>query len=295
MNVSSLSRRRHRFDGPSAAPAAPDELAVDVRVRMARASVATKPARILLLHGLAGSARIWRRLLERARPEWEIWEAELPWGSARSEWGADRDVAEPARRAIELVGGNVDVVVAHSFAANCLLEALDGDGNRAGGAADLRLRGIVLVSPFYRHRGTDFDWPTINYYLNDFDSILEEGIRVEARRPLDPDVQRAMALRVRDCVGPYGWVRFFDTYLRTPQLRMARMPRCLVVAGERDVAAFPSDAEALAAALPDGRLHVLTGCGHFAMVERPAELAALIDHFVEEVSLCATPTRETHA
>jgi pimeloyl-ACP methyl ester carboxylesterase len=104
-----------------------------------------------------------------------------------------------------------------------------------------------------------------------------------------------MALRVRDRVGPYGWVRFFETYLRTPQLRTARMPRCLVVAGERDVAAFPSDAVALAAVLPDSRIHVLAGCGHFAMVERPTELAALIDHFVEEVPALSTPTAEAHA
>jgi pimeloyl-ACP methyl ester carboxylesterase len=272
---------------PSAPPLAPS----DVTVRMTRASsTGREPVRVLLLHGLASSTRVWRRFLESASPAWELWEAELPWGPDLPEWSVDADVTEPARRAIELVDGDVHVVVAHSFGANCLLETLDRvDADPFGG---LGLDAVVLVSPFYRHHPGDFDWSHMARYLNGFDAILEEGIRVDARRSIDPEIQREMALRIRDRVGPYGWMRFFDTYLRTPRLRTERLRApCLVVAGERDFAGFPADAEALADALPDSRLHLLEDCGHFAMVEQPAELAALVDTFVAEVAAGPAPVR----
>jgi pimeloyl-ACP methyl ester carboxylesterase len=266
----------------------------DVTVRMVRASTEAQPARLLLLHGLASSARVWRRFLESASPTWEVWEADLPWGSDPRTWYVDGEAAEPVRRAIELVDGTVHVAIGHSFGANCLLEALDS--TEADPFKRLGLRGAIFVSPFYRRSPGDFDWPTISYYLNGFDAMLEEGLQVETRRPLDPEIQHEMALRVRDRVGPYGWVRFFDVYLRTPLLRMQRLQApCLVVAGERDTAAFPSDAAALAAALPDSRLRLLPGCGHFPMVEQPAELAALVGAFVDDDLALPNPIREIHA
>ncbi|MEK8171056.1 hypothetical protein NKH77_20470 [Streptomyces sp. M19] len=50
-----------------------------------------------------------------------------------------------------------------------------------------------------------------------------------------------MALKIRDRIGPYGFQRFFGTYLATPRLRLdrLRMP-CLVLGGAEDRAAFPS-------------------------------------------------------
>jgi pimeloyl-ACP methyl ester carboxylesterase len=284
LGATACEARRH------ALPPAPPRTAA-IRVRMIRASTGARPVRLLLLHGLASSARVWRRFVENARPEWEVWEAELPWGPDLRDWSLDSDVTEPARRAIELVDGHVHVVVAHSFGANCLLEALDRV--EADPFSGLGLSAAVLVSPFYRQLPGDFDWSTMARYLNWFDAILEEGIRVDPRRSIDPEIQREMALRIRDRVGPYGWVRFFDTYLRTPRLRTDRLRApCLVVAGERDFAGFPTDAAALAAALPDSRLHLLPGCGHFAMVEQPAELAALVDAFLAEVAPGPAPADE---
>jgi pimeloyl-ACP methyl ester carboxylesterase len=103
-----------------------------------------------------------------------------------------------------------------------------------------------------------------------------------------------MTLRIRDRVGPYGWVRFFETYLRTPRLRTERLRApCLVVSGERDFVRFPADAQALAAALPDSRLHVLADCGHFPMVEQPAELATLVAAFLAEASLRPLPDTDS--
>ena len=57
----------------------------------------------------------------------------------------------------------------------------------------------------------------------------------------------------------------------------------LVVWGEDDAAIPVAVGERLAAALPDARLHVLAGCGHLPTLERPAEVAALVDAWLREL------------
>jgi pimeloyl-ACP methyl ester carboxylesterase len=254
------------------APARQDALSV----RQLRPAAAAAPLRTLLLHGLGCGATVWDPFVERAGRRLELWGAELPWGpGGTGEWAQEADARSWVARAIELTDGGPDVVIAHSFSANVLLELLDAEGQRG-------LHAVVLVSPFYRPEPERFDWAAISYYLNDFDRILEEGIRVRSASRLKPDVQHAMALRVRDRIGPYGWMRFFDAYLRTPRLRTAHLPGpFLVVGGTDDFAAFPSDGRALGRALPAARVEILRDCGHFAMAERPDRFAELVDEFLE--------------
>ncbi|WP_051386145.1 alpha/beta fold hydrolase [Actinokineospora inagensis] len=243
-------------------------------VRPARGSA--DPVRVLLMHGLASSGAVWDAFLPLAADACELWAAELPWRvEGVPGWAERTDVGAWAAEALAMVPGGVDVVVAHSFGANTLLAHLAHTDDLPG--------AVVLVSPFYRPSTADFDWRAIDYYLNDFHLILADGIRVRAGGRLTPDRQEAMAVKVRDRVGPYGWVRFFDTYLRTPRLPLDGVTApCLVVAGETDFAAFPADAIALTGALPDARVHVVSGCGHFAMAERAGEFAALVNQFLSD-------------
>lgn len=262
--------------------------ASEVVVRCRRPASASAPLRTLLLHGLGSSPAVWDSLVSRAAPRLELWDAELPWSSqGTGGWAQDPDVYQWAARAIGMVDGGVDVLLAHSFAANALLGLLD----RTGGCGQ---RATVLVSPFYKAGSEDFDWATISYYLNKFDCILEEGIRVSSGGRLQADVQREMALRVRDRIGPYGWIRFFDTYLRTPHLDTARLTGpFLVIGGDRDFASPPTDSQALARALPNCSLAVLPGCGHFAMAEYPDRFAALVHGFLDSSSV-RPPGRAGH-
>ena len=246
------------------------------RARPARGRAERPPVRVLLLHGLAGSSKTWERFLPLAADECELWAAELPWrGEGVPGWAERDDVGGWAAEALARVPGGADAVIAHSFGANSLLAHLVETDAPPG--------AVVLVAPFYRPSPADFDWAALDYYLNDFHRILAEGIRVRSAGRLDPELQAEMALKVRERVGAYGWVRFFDTYLRTPRLPLARVRvPCLVVAGEHDFAAFPSDALALAGALPDARVHVVAGCGHFVMAERAEEFAALTNRFLRD-------------
>ncbi|PWC39624.1 3-oxoadipate enol-lactonase [Azospirillum sp. TSO35-2] len=57
----------------------------------------------------------------------------------------------------------------------------------------------------------------------------------------------------------------------------------LVIVGEEDVATPPALARELADGIPGARLAVLPGAAHIPGVEKPAELAALIDGFLKDL------------
>ncbi|MFF8945463.1 alpha/beta fold hydrolase [Streptomyces sp. NPDC014864] len=239
--------------------------------------------RVLLLHGLAAADSVWERTLPLLPDTYQLWTARLPWRTETiADWDAQPNLRGWLAQALTAVPDGPEVVVAHSMAANVLLDLLDQ--KQRGGVDALRrfgIRALVLVSPFYRSGAEEFDWSTISYYLNDFHLIMEEGIRAHSGGRFSEDVQRAMALRVRDRVGPYGWLRFFDLYLRTPALDTGRVTvPTLVLAGETDFAARPEEGLALAGALPDATARVLPRCGHFPMLDAAEDFAAELSSFV---------------
>ncbi|MEU5030375.1 alpha/beta fold hydrolase [Streptomyces milbemycinicus] len=252
-----------------------------VEVRLVRpAAPDAAPTRILLLHGLAGGAAVWDGFSGLVDPAWEVWAADLPWsGFSRPGW-PDRPVTHWVAEAVARVPGGPDVIAGHSFGAAALLSWLaeaDAEGQAPA--------GVILVSPFYRARKHDFDWATLSFYVNNFDQILEDGLRVSAGDRLSPDVRRQMALKVREHVGPYGWMRFFETYLATPRLPVERLRTpFLIVSGERDAAAPPAEAIGLAKALPDADVRVLTDVGHFPMIEGADEFSEAVNGFLRTIA-----------
>jgi pimeloyl-ACP methyl ester carboxylesterase len=54
----------------------------------------------------------------------------------------------------------------------------------------------------------------------------------------------------------------------------------LVVAGERDALTGVAVADRFAAAVPDGRVVVLPGAGHFPWVDEPVAVAATVETFL---------------
>ncbi|MEU7588379.1 alpha/beta hydrolase [Micromonospora sp. NPDC049230] len=261
---------------PAPAPAPVTTAHHPVRVHRLRPARGLSCQRLLLLNGLAGSPSIWRPFAQRVPAEIELWGAELPWASGGDpHWqAAGGPTTEAVEGALAAVPRGADAIVAHSFAANAVLELLSR-------RVPDRLQAVILVSPFYRATAERFDWSDISYYLNDFHRILAEGIRVSAAHPLAPEVVERMALRLRERVGPYGWMRFFDAYLRTPFLDLTRvLVPVLVVGGRRDLAVPIADVEALAEALPAGRLARVAASGHFAMAEHPSWFTSVVQDFL---------------
>ncbi|WP_405937312.1 alpha/beta hydrolase [Streptomyces sp. NBC_00726] len=248
-----------------------------VRLRRA-ARGGSVPVRVLLLHGLAGATSVWRSYEELALDGVEIWEGVLPWGAEGDpEWSVHDDPAEHVERALDAVPGGVDAVIVHSFTAGPALEVL------ARRTACRGPRAAVVVAPFHRRSPGNFTWDDALYYLSGFHRILEEGLRIGTGDRVKPALRAAMAMRVRDRIGPYGWQQFFGAYLRSPHLDVAalRLP-VLVVAGTEDFAAPPDDARTLAGALPDGRFELFEECGHFAMAEQPQRFADAVHALLSE-------------
>ncbi|MGP3973973.1 alpha/beta fold hydrolase [Streptomyces sp. 8N114] len=258
-----------------------------VLVRFARPATAPDPVRVLLVHGLCSSSAVWSPFVARADPRCELWEADMPWrGTGVRNWTL-RSVEEWVDLAVSRVPGGVDVLMAHSFGTSTVLSWLDQQitGPQDALVANGRkLRGIVLVSPLYRAAPDDFDWESIAYYLNNFDRILATGMRAHRRTPGISEHQLAVAIKVRDFIGPYSWIRFFDTYLRMPQIRTRQMPMpFLIVGGEQDFVAFPTDARALGESLPDASVHILPRNEHFPMVASAESFAGLTNTFLRSL------------
>ncbi|HET6689939.1 MAG TPA: alpha/beta fold hydrolase [Miltoncostaeaceae bacterium] len=66
---------------------------------------------------------------------------------------------------------------------------------------------------------------------------------------------------------------------RRPDLAAMDMP-ALVIASSEDVLTPPALSEAMVAAMPDARLHVMDGAGHLSALERPAEWADVVRAFL---------------
>jgi pimeloyl-ACP methyl ester carboxylesterase len=257
-----------------------------VSVRVSRRCAGEPTVRLALLHGLGASASLWQPLLTHLPDTVETWTFTLPWDSGDdSSWARERDCHVWLERALAAAPGVPDVLIAHSFAANVVLDRLVTVG-------PLGTRGLVLFAPFYRPSPDRFDWATLQHYVTDFGDLVRAGISasVLARggRPPDPGLLDAMASRVRDRIGPYSWLRFFDLFTRTPFLDISRVDLpCLVVGAERDTASYPTDCASLAAALPAARLAILPGCGHFGVTDQPATAATLLLDFLDQLGLSA--------
>lgn len=106
------------------------------------------------------------------------------------------------------------------------------------------------------------------------------------------DANPAVMARVRDMIrttSPVGYeacVRAIQSVDLLPRIPKIAVP-VLLVAGAQDGAAPPAAMQAMADAIPGSRLEVLDPCGHLSSVQRPADLASLIDAFVSSRSATA--------
>ncbi|MGX7824508.1 alpha/beta fold hydrolase [Actinokineospora sp. 24-640] len=240
----------------------------------------TDHRRVLLLHGLASSPAAWEPV--RWADDLDVWSAALPWRSEDvTEWSYGSDTAGWLEQALAALPTPPDVVVAHSFAANLTLTVLERLART--GQSERMPRHVVLVSPFYRRSPREFSWSSIPELVGRFERTIADGIRAQGTRAHDPDLMAHLTRLVCDRIGPYGWTRFFEVYLRTPFLRtdLLTVPT-LVVVGDADATAPPAEGLALAEDLPTGSSAVIAGAGHFPMIDDPARFAALVRQF------CAT-------
>lgn len=217
-----------------------------------------------LISGLAGSPMVWKGVVD-GLGDVNVSVESPPW---------NLPLAVPDRHKnrsyLSEVCQKAEVVVAHSYAATLLLEYLSTV------EAEPCPKNIVLVSPFYRPRRSDFRWAGMSKFLNEFDTVLARGISATSPRETSPQLLESMSRVVREQIGPYGWMEFYSAYLRTPDIDLSRVrPALTVVHGTDDGVAPIEDGRALAAG-SNARLYELPGTGHFPMTEATQSVCTAI-------------------
>ena len=269
-----------------------------ITVRTGRA--AGGPATVLL-HGAAGSWTTWTPLLRAAdasgSPITDVIAVDLPgWGDSPAPEhvltpaAASAAVAEVARA----LGYDRWTLIGHSLGGFVALDLAARES-----AATLRVglvspTGAAVVDAIRRpvRGGVRLPWfagmllamRTLDLLPRDGRTLLAtldaRGLFAALSRPLfadptavDPSVVHALAAEIR----PRAFGRAVRAAARY-DLDAWRSISCPVrsVQGATDVFVRASDAAAMAQRIPDCRTLTLAGAGHFAAVERPAEVLAFL-------------------
>jgi pimeloyl-ACP methyl ester carboxylesterase len=105
---------------------------------------------------------------------------------------------------------------------------------------------------------------------------------------VEPPERAEAAIHARVAAARLAWQFPYDVKLRA-RLARARLP-ALVVWGDRDRLVPVAHAHAYAEALPDARLVVLPGLGHYPYLEAPEQFAETVQAFVQAGSSQVAPT-----
>ncbi len=245
---------------------------------------------VFLLHCLGGSARAWGAVVERLAPRRCV-ALDLPGFGDAAALGA-RTVAEMAEHVVAAVRRAAPrrwALVGHSMggkvAAVLARRAEDGEAGLAGLAAVV----LLAASPAgpepmdARQRAEMLGW---------FRGDAARG-RAEAAGFVAQTVAAALAAEVQartgedvvraDAAAWRGWLEAGSREDWAARVGVLRTP-ALVVAGAED-AALGEDAQRVlvAPAFASVRLATLARTGHLLPVERPAEVAALVAGFLDEI------------
>jgi pimeloyl-ACP methyl ester carboxylesterase len=230
--------------------------------------VKAKPA-LVLLHGFALDARIWRRQVEALSQEFRVLTLDLPGFG-------------PQAREVDAVG----LVKAHFVAASY----------GAAVAVDLALRNkarmqsLTLVAPILLGKRLGIEaWGRCVSLANEGDKATAAEIWMDD--PLFESLRQDEGLfeEVRQIVLDYGgghWTGKVSSKWSDPdpaqRLKSLDIPT-LVMSGEADIPSFMLMAEAYAKALPKARREIVQGVGHLVNVEAPEQFNELVRSFVASI------------
>ena len=178
---------------------------------------------------------------------------------------------------------------------------VDVIGNSMGGAIALSLaaerpaavRRIVLMGTMgvamALPPGLDTVWgytpsvegmrEVINLFAYNRDLITDDLVRMRYEASLDPVVGAAWAAMFPE--PRQRWVD--DLALSGTELAGITQPVLMVHGRDDRVVPWRSSSAPLVDLLPDCRLHVIGGCGHWTMIEKTAEFLAVVQPFLRAV------------
>jgi 2-hydroxymuconate-semialdehyde hydrolase len=175
---------------------------------------------------------------------------------------------------------------------------VDVIGNSMGGAIALSIatarpgavRRLVLMgsmgAAMALPHGLDAVWgytpgmermrQVIGLFAHDRALISDELVEMRYQASLDPPVRNSWAAMFPE--PRQRWVD--DLALSGTELAAIRAPVLMVHGRDDRVVPWRSSSAQLVDLLPDSRLHVLSGCGHWTMIERTADFLAVVQPFL---------------
>lgn len=263
-----------------------DRMAVDVR------GPADGGDPIVFVHGLGGSMNAWTPLLP-ALARWRCVRPELP-GAGRSSKAYALGEATPHRgrlsaethadavlRVCEALGLQRMHLVGHSFGTIIALHVAAREPARV---RSLALFG-AMAEPLPAQREAMRARAAAAREQGLFD--IAEGISQFALSPSTRETQPVTVAYVRDSIAAQDAEGFARNCLALAEAPSARLElvSCptLVVNGDEDMVTPLSGARQLAGRLKNARVEVLGRCGHWPMLERPAESQRALREFIERM------------
>jgi len=251
---------------------------------------------LLLIHGMAGSSQTWRAIMPQLAKKYRVVAPDLLGHGQSSKPRSDYSLGAFAvglRDLLDELGIESATVVGHSLGGGVAMQFLyqhpdycrrlvlissGGLGQDVGWILRLlSAPGAELVMPVIAPRPVLRAGEAVRSWLSARGLRSPRGAEIwNAYSSFsDPQTRDAFLRTLRSVVDYRGQA---VSALNRLQLR-AEMPT-LAIWGEDDDIIPVDHAYAALEARPDCRLEVLPGVGHFAHVEAPVEVAALIDEFI---------------
>jgi pimeloyl-ACP methyl ester carboxylesterase len=241
---------------------------------------------LILVHGFPFSGRMWRAQLQSLSAHARVIIPDLP--------GFGKTAAAPAANSVDAYAqACFDLLDNLGISEPVAFGGLSMGGYISLAAARLypqRLRSLLLLSTRAGADSTEGKAGrdgTIAKVRENGPSVVAEGMYPKLLAPATyndkPEVARELKSVMEDAstegvIGALTAMR--DRPDSTPLLKEIKVP-ALVVHGKEDAVIPPSEAEAMAAAIPGSKLHLVAGSGHLPPMEQPAEFDRLVAEFLK--------------
>lgn len=253
-----------------------------VNARSIEADVWGEGPALLAVHGLGGTANFWAPIVAEFSANMTIIAPDLPC-AARSDIDPDVSVSSLVADLLALLdelGIGKAHVAGHSMGSIVCQHLVASAPERV---VDLVLLGAFAeppepARPALRARAELARSAGMGPIA---ETICDRGLSPETKRerPVVTGFVREMMLR-QDPEGYALSCLALAEVTRAPAARIAC--RTLLISGTDDTTAPPAAVESLRDSLPDARSLILSGCGHWTAVEKPAEVCAAMRAFYQQ-------------
>jgi pimeloyl-ACP methyl ester carboxylesterase len=255
---------------------------------------------ILLIHGMAGSSRTWRDVQPALVQNHQVLAPDLLGHGDSEKPSGDYSLGAQASLLRDLMvqlgidratvvgqslGGGIAMQFAYQFPERCQRLVLVSTGGLGRDVSPL-LRALSVpgaeVVLWAATPGFARDWgDSINRWLRD--RGVRSGRASEMWRAYSslgaPESRAAFLRTLRAVVDPGG-----QAVSATDRLYLVDATPTLIIWGDRDPIIPVDHGRAAAAAIPNCRLEIFPGVGHFPQVEAPQRFIEVLDEFIASTS-----------